>query len=548
MKYVVDRQIIRQECRALWCVIFCLAAYSPLCAQQQQTENSSPGATIAGRVDDSFSRSPLREVRIVITKVPERNAPAEVFNTQTDDNGRYATRALVPGRYTVAAYRPGYQPRSYGRPGKLPAVPFSILAGQHRTDVNISMLPGAVITGVVRDADGDPVRGAKISAQKARYFNGGKQPGQVVVEAMSNDLGEYRLAGLAAGTYFVAGLPARATSEVYYPRTFDPRAALSVAAESGQTIAGVNLDFPEMAGVPISGRVLNQTNLNLSNMQVVLSAKATVGVRERSLKPDALGNFSFEMVPPGEYVLDVRTRTTLDNVFVSRTSLRVGKEALQNIAITMTLGFEVSGRVNVTEKQAGVTEKRMDPQTLQVRLAGLDGIPGRVASPAADGSFKFTGVSPGMFNLTVDRLGEEYYVRAIRAGSNDYVEDVINLTRGGSDPIQIEVIHGAGSVSGTAVDQDGKPVAGATVVLVPQGQKRRALKAFYRNVLADPEGKFKFSGLPLGEYQLFGWPEIEDDLWMDPEFLTRVDSKGKKLTIHESSAEAVDLNVIQAVN
>ena len=71
-------------------------------------------------------------------------------------------------------------------------------------DLLFRMLPTAVISGRVTDEDGDPMSGVRVIAQKK---NPGKATRESAAAATTNDLGEYRLAGLFPGQYWIVAMP-----------------------------------------------------------------------------------------------------------------------------------------------------------------------------------------------------------------------------------------------------------------------------------------------------------------------------------------------------
>ena len=118
------------------------------------------------------------------------------------------------------------------------------------------MLPTAVIAGRVTDEDGDPMQGVRVLVQR-------KKPGKAGREAAgteaTNDLGEYRIAGLFPGQYWVVAMPPpdvrdyepqhqkSSTSDsqaetryftTYYPGTLRCCADLDGNAQSGRRNAG----------------------------------------------------------------------------------------------------------------------------------------------------------------------------------------------------------------------------------------------------------------------------------------------------------------------
>jgi hypothetical protein len=100
-------------------------------------------------------------------------------------------------------------------------------------------------------------------------------------------------------------------------------------------------------------------------------------------------------------------------------------------------------------------------------------------------------------------------------------------------------------VSGTVTAEKQDAVQGATVVLVPEPAKRQQGFA-YRTATLDQYGKFNLIGIPPGEYKLFAWDAVEPGQWMDPEFLAGFESKGKALSIGQSTALTADVELLNA--
>ncbi len=203
------------------------------------------GTDISGRVVDQHS-SPIVGAEIWISSGLSRANPARA--TSTDSSGRFLLRSASPGN-AFGVRHPDYAPSlSYWARGFVPSSdpakqvsgssarttnlgrgirpggghPRDTLAGKVPDDslspespvireLEIRMTgPGASVAGVVRDPLGQPVSGARvrIGAQDRIDFPGqdgapGIAPPQ---EALSNELGEFRLEGLTPGVNQVAAV------------------------------------------------------------------------------------------------------------------------------------------------------------------------------------------------------------------------------------------------------------------------------------------------------------------------------------------------------
>jgi hypothetical protein len=88
-----------------------------------------------------------------------------------------------------------------------------------------------------------------------------------------------------------------------------------------------------------------------------------------------------------------------------------------------------------------------------------------------------------------------------------------------------------------------QPVSGATVVLVPDADKR-GMPQPYKVTQTDQDGRFNLRGIPPGEYKAFAWNSIEDGAYCDPEVLAPFESKGKSVKVEEKSQSSLDFEVL----
>ena len=110
------------------------------------------------------SGADLRPLSRVIVTLTSDNLPGGRAIV-TDGDGRFAFERLPAGRYTVTGTKPAYLPGGFGiaRPGRAP-MPVTLGAGESRADVTFAMTRGAAITGILRDANGDPAPGVDVAA------------------------------------------------------------------------------------------------------------------------------------------------------------------------------------------------------------------------------------------------------------------------------------------------------------------------------------------------------------------------------------------------
>src|SRR5438132_1071278 len=109
----------------------------------------------------------------------------------------------------------------------------------------------ALTDGNGRYEFGEPVVGAQVMPMRYAVVNGERRMQPSGQSGTSDDLGEYRIYGLAPGQYFIAAAfrtfgsgeasDRAAYAPTYYPGTANTAEAQKMTVAAGQTIGGVNM-------------------------------------------------------------------------------------------------------------------------------------------------------------------------------------------------------------------------------------------------------------------------------------------------------------------
>jgi len=110
-----------------------------------------------------------------------------------------------------------------------------------------------------------------------------------------------------------------------------------------------------------------------------------------------------------------------------------------------------------------------------------------------------------------------------------------------SAEIEIVLSTQAGTITGSVLNNDGKPSSGSRTALIPSDSDSRLATQ-----LADDNGKFKFTAVRPGTYKLFAWEEVDENAWQDPEFRRKYESHAAEITIGASETRNVQLVSIPA--
>lgn len=301
-----------------------LEALGLLLAAQAQAAAPEKCA-IEGRVLRAGSGDPIRKVQL--TLVREQGRPSNSNFAVTDDSGRFSFTGLDPGRYQLSADRNGYVRQQYGQRGQARmGAPLVLERGQNLRDIVFRLVPAAILTGRVTDDEGEPVSYVRVDLFRYGYVQGRRQR-MPAGGASSNDLGEYRIFGLAPGRYFLSATwgtmgfmgsggnlvgvtsgpnPAELTyAPTYFPGTADATQASPIEITPGAELRGIDLRLLKIPTVRIRGKVLNAvTGRPGRGIGVGLLTRNDPYMSRNFVAAEADGSFEIRGVTPGSYELN----------------------------------------------------------------------------------------------------------------------------------------------------------------------------------------------------------------------------------------------------
>lgn len=545
--------------------ILVILASLALPAVAEPVASSAGQGSMSGTVVKEPGSEPLKKVLVQV--IAEDQKQGGNYSASTDADGHFAVENMVPGRYRVFFERTGFV--AVNAQGlKADTNVFTVRAGQAVADLYFRMLPTAVISGRVTDEDGDPMPEVRVVVQKKRAGKAGRES---VGMAATNDLGEYRLAGLFPGQYWVVAIPAPDFRDyerqqdksarldqqtesapetrylpTYYPGTNDALQGSSVALRPGDEVP-VNLTLLPARAFQVRG-VVSGIRANQS-MVVELVAKADDSVRSVEVRPD--GQFEIRGVGPGTYVLRASSGTDAQSL-TARQDVTVGAADVDGIKLVPQPSFNINGHLRVEGNGGDITQYSIN---LRQAEAGAEG--GLFASQESfganapvnrAGNFEWKNVNPGNYIVQVYGGNERgfFLKSATMAGrdiSNGFLAsgpasvELVVSTKGGT-------IEGTVLAKGTGGDKD-VPEANASVVMVPD-EKYRKVPDRYLNGATDQQGHFLIRGIPPGTYTVFAWQGLEEGVWSDPEFLKAQEGNGRTMRVEEDSHQSVELQLSSA--
>jgi hypothetical protein len=253
---------------------------------------------------------------------------------------------------------------------------------------------------------------------------------------------------------------------------------------------------------------------------------------------EADGSFGFRGVLAGSYVLTVTAQDAQGAPLVASVPLQVGERHIEGLVLQPAPLLELAGSVAVAEKTPvppGAVRVALDPS----RFLGLAP---SFATANEEGKFAQKSLAPNQYRVQVTNLPEGWYVKSVRYGSQEVGEDGVDLTGGASGGLQITLSTAGAETEGTVRDDDGKPVSGATVALVPDSRR----PSLFKETRTADDGGYSIKGIAPGDYEILAWEDIEPGAYEDPEFLKPFESKAEKLSLKEGSHIGTPLKAIPA--
>lgn len=556
-----------------WFLTFILAAAA-------QTGADASGA-LAGRVVNAQTGEPVRRANVTLQIVssPGGSSPQgpRMLSAITGSDGQFRFERLAPGEYMVSAERAGFvtdSPTGTGR--RRMGTPVQIHDGES-TEVELALQPTAVISGRVLDEDGEPALRAHVMLLRRQYINGAWHM-VGASSANTNDLGEYRLAFLNPGRYWLVaslntpsrhgpgGEPVEIYAHTYYPQARQPAEAIPMDLTPGAELRGIDIRLVKTTAVPVRGRVMGagDEHLSVSLRPSERTEGAPGNDHLASVAPD--GRFEFPRVIPGSYQLALHPASG-QRRYVGWTEVEIGDGGAEGLEIRPFEWGTVKGRYRIEGsppanaaaakgqlrfqgQPASASGAPPKPEMWRLRLVPVEE-PREMLAPVEYGAgsdFQIGGVPPGRYVVVLLGRPPGTYLKAVLADGEDFLQSGFRVAEGATVSIELVFARDVAQARGTVLEAKGQPIPGAMVTFIPVGYRGPEWDqpGGPRSLMADAKGRFQVFGLAPGEYIVQAWDEIESGAWFDPELQKRTERFASRVTLKQGENPEVVLTVTPA--
>lgn len=509
--------------------------------------------SLAGTITDQ-TKAPIPKARVCAEGASDELA-ADLLRDPScataDDQGRYKIENVLPARYVITAAAKPFRPAVYQLPGPRRQTRIALAAGEHKTGLDIALRAGGVeITGTVADLTGGPIASAKVRARggwedgatavfgeadERGAFSLWVAPGSVRVSASAEGYADAEEWGHAPGAFELVLAPESLLSgTVVDGATSQPvegaRVTVRDASDGWGWDSNAETTFTDDQGrfrvarltpgrkvaVALTDHGYGQTDgsvlvglgqhvdgvvvklfpaVRVEGTLVVSTTKAPCEGGAVQLtdpkRPDNMialrtradGTRWAEGVLPGTY----RVTVTCDG-YQARDKyapITVADKDLTGLVWEVDPGAALRGRV-LTKSGEPVEGAVVGARS--VGGGARDRVDWGRSTSAGDGQYELAGLTPGSYQIEV----ETDRGTPPKEGYQVDVPDGATVTKD-------LVLEDAGTIKGTVVDAEGKPVAGVRVSAQSvAGSAFRGLD----ELKSDRAGAFTIEGLRAGEYRV----------------------------------------------
>ena len=323
-------------------------------------------ASLAGTVMAADTHKPIKRARVVVA-----SDSGVALSAITNESGHYAVGSLPAGRYTIKASKNSFLDGAFGqKQAGRPGTTVVVADGQKLDRLDVMLGHGGVITGILRDEDGNPSSNIEVRAL-SHDFRTGERLFAEAASGMTDDRGVYRIYDLPPGDYVIAAVPQATISDaeammalgamsvmtggrgrgdatgavpaqpvgrgigavdrsavdqllnpagsdgsrttyapVYFPGTTLTSAAETIPLAPSEERAGVDLQLQLVPMARVDG-VVNGLGPASSavTLRLVNPDSPTPGSMSLATSSASDGRFAFPSVVPGRYLLEARSAT-----------------------------------------------------------------------------------------------------------------------------------------------------------------------------------------------------------------------------------------------
>jgi len=535
----MKRRFLMQTWRtAIGLVAFGIISVPGLYAQAPGEDTS--GNSVSGAVTNSVTGAPVAGALV------ELNGEKISRAMLTDHEGRFLFADLPRGRASLSATKPGFFSAQELSEGSV--MEQTVDAGPDTPPSELRLVPEAVIAGHIVNSQGAPLEGVRVRITHIERLNGrqrleGIQQGDQPEDLLTDDQGEYRMASLKPGVYYVTSLTFADSEEGLqaYPTTYYPGVAEFSEASPVELAPGrqAQLDFT-LSAVPVvnvAGRVTGCSPGQTPEIQFLNQSGDNLSLGARY--DPKTGRFDGKVVAAAPFVVSADVRDTAERQLFAQAMLNPGQDASGiQLDLVPTFSIRVAVRSDMTRPHSN---SDLDPPaSVQLHPLELDKpeISADLEGDANHRSLILRHVPAGRYHVEVTPAKPSWYVKSARAGSADLIQEPLDVGTGQSPALEIVLGDDGASLSATV---DARAEGSAAYLFAVPSSAPNAVRV----ATAPPDGELRIEGLAPGEYKVFALDRTDGLDYSDPSSFSGYLSEAVSVNLRPNDYAAVHVEMIR---
>lgn len=493
---------------------------------------------IAGTALSKADGRALTHARVTVRDAKD---PQKLQSMVTSDDGKFEFTGMPAGKYSLEGAKRGFISASYDQHDQF-STAIVTGAGLDTETLTLRLAPDAVITGKVLDEVGEPVRHATLTLYFDDHSRGVDEIHQFG-SAQTDDLGTYEMTPLRPGTYFLSA-SAKPWYAVHPNSEPEGQAAPTSSINRSLDVAYPLTYYPDVteaesaSAIPIQGGERVQVDIHLSPVPALrllfhVPDNGRNGFNYPQLQQPAFDSSTFVQIGGGRLVSPGLLEIT--GIPAGRYNVRfLGPgQASQMDGVDLTKDGE---EIDASKSEALSTVKA------SVRIPGEPALPPRfmvglrsgprtpavwqVVNPKAE--VEFQQLAPGRYEVLVGGPGKPYSIAHMAVEGASASGHTLMVAAGSAPSVSLTLVGGSVEVRGIA-KRDGKPFAGAMVVLVPKNPELD--RDLFRRDQSDLDGTFSLRGVVPGSYTVVAIENGWDLDWSQPGVIAAYRKHGRTIQI-----------------
>lgn len=506
-------------------------------------------ARVTVEVIHAITRAPLEAVTLDF--IFHGDLMRESARAITDAHGK-AEVSLSPGMYVLAAERADfgyvqYMPLVNGWVREIVITPDS-----KSEAITFLLAPPARISGTVRDEWGNPITNLQVQLYQPDWSEG-RLHLTLAGNTSTDDRGIYKLHHVPTGNYIFCAqstsnntrmVPAFGTYDFsappqprFYARTCipssEPDPSRTIHVNSGD-VSSFDLILKSTPGIDIQGQMSEQVSGG-----VELRYRNSPEIFGLSTGSNATGKFSFSGVPAGQYRLSAQADVKVDGVVEHRyASFDLDATGANITDLQLKLDRRATVELAFDEESAGLASKVTNVYLINPMHPNgeMTFLTASKAVEARPGETWLHHSTSGNVCITGATLNEKEIFR-----------QKFSLENGVPYRLTLRVSTHCAPPTEVRAISNGKPAAFSKIAFLLSGTPQSP--GFTYIALANPEGKFTFTGVAPGRYLAWAWLDttiLENNPrpYVGPADLASVESQATVLDLAEETSAKVEIPIL----